>query len=500
MILKLDIEPSELIRRIPFMKKFKNISDDRKIHLIKEDFNQNKKIMAADELFLFEQVNTFIDFSYMRQQINDNFLFNINIKTQVLFTQPKGMDDLTFKVLQLTNKMTNEKFSLSKEIMSKEKHLSQEQWSQIINEINGVFFKIEDYFTNMSFDVKNPLSENIIKPLIKEHLRRLVEDGYRIAPQDYGAEFRQTGSGKSMTGIPNKLVISDEKLNQVIAQLSLAKEISLKYKRAWEKGEEGIFVQWMGRKMLMRIPKELRTATNPNGKPVDYSNYFNIPNLGDGGFQYKLYPNGNIVGGVVQSRPDMADKPNLGSAVDAGYNKTFDDRIKYFFVKAGIMGKYQEEAGRFASILDTPAIDASIKVRVIFYDEILDFLTKDKGKAQYTSDKKGTEISNQMEFDKKLEKVRKDAEIAIGKPIYGNKTWMDFKDRLKIVFDNPEEQKAMDINQITKEFINLYKSQYPTKTLGKPEVSMSPEEQDAREKEQKEKLARIAAARARMKK
>jgi hypothetical protein len=339
-----------------------------------------------------------------------------------------------------------------------------------------------------------------MKNLILEHLRRLAEDGYRVAPQDYSAEFRQTGSGKSMTGIPNKLVISDEKLNQVMALLALAKDISLKYKRAWERGEEGLFVTWMGRKMLMRIPKELRTATDPNGRPVDYSNYFNIPNLGDGGFQYKLYKNGNIVGGNVQSRPEMSDRPNLGGATDAGYNKDYDDRIKYFFVKAGIMGKYQEEAGRFASILDTPAIDASIKARVIFHDEILDFLTKDKGRAQYTSDNKGAAIANKMEFEKKLDKIRKDAEMAIGKPIYGNKTWMDFKDRLKIVFDTPEEQKAMDINQMTKEFINLYKSQYPTKSLGKPEISMDPEEAAERERERKEKLAKIDAARARMKK
>jgi hypothetical protein len=340
-----------------------------------------------------------------------------------------------------------------------------------------------------------------MKNFILEKLHILLEDkGYRIAPQDYGAEFRQTGSGKSMTGVPNKKVISDNKLNQVMAQLALAKEISLKYKRAWDKGEEGVFVYWMGKKMLMRIPKELRTATDPNGRPVDYSNYFNIPTIGDGGYQYRLYPNGDIVGGHVQSRPDMTDRPNLTGAVDAGYNKVFDDRIKYFFVKAGIMGKYKEEAGRFASVLDTPAIDASVKVRVIFHDEILDFLTKDKGKAQYTADKKGAEIANQMEFEKKLEKIRKDAEIAIGKPVYGSKTWMDFKDRLKMDFDTPEKQMAMDINQMTKEFIQQYQESNTVLYKGKQQITMDPDEEAEWEKEQKEKIARISAARARMKK
>lgn len=340
-----------------------------------------------------------------------------------------------------------------------------------------------------------------MKQLIKEHLHRLIEaDGYRIVPQDYSKEFNQTGSGKSMTGLSNKNVISDTKLNQVMAQLAMAKEISLKYKRAWETGEEGLFVNWMGRKMLMRIPKELRTATDPNGKPVDYSNYFNIPTIGDGGFQFKLHRNGNLIGGVVRSRPDMTDRPNLGSAVDAGYNKEYDDRIKYFFVKAGIMGKYKDDAGRFATVLDTPIMDAQVKVMVIFHDEILDFLTKDKGTAQYTSDKKGVEIANQMDFEKKLEKIRKDAEIAIGKSIYGSKVWMDFKDKLKIMYDNPEEQKAMDINQMTQDFINLYKTTNTVHPKGKQQITMAPDEEAEWEKQQKEKLARIAAAKARMKK
>ena len=340
-----------------------------------------------------------------------------------------------------------------------------------------------------------------MKNLILEQLHRLLEDkGYRIVPQDYGAEFRQTGSGKSMTGIPNKLVISDEKLNQVMAQLAQAKEISLKYKRAWDRGEEGIFVNWMGKKMLMRIPKALRTATDPNGNPVDYSNYFNIPTLGDGGFQYKLYPNGNLMGANVKSKTDIQNKPDLGSATDAGYEKTYDDRIKYFFVKAGIMGKYQEEAGRFSSILDTPVIDAAIKVRVIFHDEIIDFLTKDKGTAKYVADKKGTEIANKMEFEKKIEKIKRDAEQIIGKPIHRDKSWISFKDTIYAEMDTPEKQSAMDINAMTKDFVEIYKKENPTKTLGKAEISLDTDELDAAEKQRELIKARIAAAKARMKK
>ena len=340
-----------------------------------------------------------------------------------------------------------------------------------------------------------------MRKLILENLHKLIEaGGYRIAPQDYGAEFRQTGSGKSMSGIPNKEVISDTKLNQVMAQLAMAKQISQKYRKAYENGEEGLFINWMGKKILMRIPNELRTAIGPNDKPVDYSHYFDVPNIGDGGFQFSLYKNGNLLGGNIKSRPDMERMPNMGSATDAGYEKTYDDRIKYFYVKAGVLGKYQEEAGNFNSMLGTPAMDAAIKVRNIFHDEILDFLTKDKGAAQYTSDAKGTDIANKMEFEKKLEKIRKDAELAIGKPVYGNKTWMDWKDQLKLAYDTPEKQQAMDINQMTKDFIEQYQNTNTVLPKGKQQITMSPDEEDEWEKQQKEKLARIAAAKARMKK
>ena len=337
-----------------------------------------------------------------------------------------------------------------------------------------------------------------MRKLIIENLHKLIEaGGYRIAPQNYGAEFRQTGSGKSINGVSNKDVISDAKLNQVMAQLAMAKDIAQKYRKAYENGEEGLFVNWMGKKILMRIPNELRTAMGPDDKPVDYSHYFDVPTIGDGGFQYSVFKNGNILGGNIKSRPDMDRMPNMGSATDAGYNKVYDDRIKYLYVKAGVLGKYQEEAGNFSSMLGTPAMDAAVKVRNIFHDEILDFLTKDKGAAQYTSDKKGADIANKMEFEKKLDKVRKDAEMAIGKPIYGSTTWMDFKDKLKIMYDNPQEQKAMDINQMTQEFLKLYKAQNPEKTLGKPEVSLDQSELDAAEKQRELIKARIAAARAR---
>jgi hypothetical protein len=340
-----------------------------------------------------------------------------------------------------------------------------------------------------------------MKELILERLHQLIEaEGYRVVPQDYSAEFRQTGSGKSMFGLSNKLVISDEKLNSVLAQIATAKQIAKKYREAYKAGEQGLFVNWMGKKILMRIPKELRNATDANGDPVDYSHYFDVPTVGDGGFQFKLFRNGNIVGGHVKSRPEMTDIPDLTSATDAGYEKTYDDRLKYFFVKAGILGKYQDEAGFFNAVLGTPAMDAGIKVRAIFHDEIVSFLTKDKKAASYTSDNKGKEAADKMELDKKIEKIRKDIENIIKKPIYGNKTWLEFKDYLLRVYGKPDAIFKLDMDKEIENFMEKYKVDNIFKPIKKPEIGLPKDELDTWEKEQKEKLARIAAARARMKK
>jgi len=332
-----------------------------------------------------------------------------------------------------------------------------------------------------------------IKTLIKEHLRKLTEAD-KFIPQDYSAEFNQTGSGKAITGTSNKDTIPTQKLNEVLAQLAMAKNAVNAYKQAYKNNEPTFNINWMGQKLIGKIPESFRNAKDPNGNNIDYLYYFDVPSLGDGGFQYKLYKNGFLQAAQVQPRSNMNQNPNLSMATDAGYNKEYDDRIKYFYVKAGILGKYQNET-KVYSVFPTPAIDGAIKVRFTNYPEIVDFLTKDKGIAQYTADEKGSEISNKMTIDKKIEKIRKDAELEIKRPLSSNTIWMEFKQQLMTL--SPEQQQTLDISKTTQDFIKTYRSQNPN--AAKSTLSMPSDELAAWDREQKEKMARIAAAKARRK-
>lgn len=320
---------------------------------------------------------------------------------------------------------------------------------------------------------------------IKEILYRLLEA--RIIPYDERPELRAAAK----QGLTNKDVISDEEFYRAMAQLAMAKHAVQAFKLAWSNNEDSFTTNWMGQKLLGKIPQALRDAKDVNGRPLDFSNYFDIPNLGDGGFQFKLYKNGNLQAGQVKSRPDQSLNPNLTNATDAGYNKNFEDRLKYFFVKAGFSGKYQMEAGKY-SIFQTPAIDGAIKVRVINHNEIMDFLSKDKGAQQYTADEKGKEIANAMDFPKKLEKIRKDAENEIGKPVAANQIWLAWKERLLKL--TPEQQIELDIDKETQAFVKSYKAKYPNE---KSPYTLPPDEMADFQQRQAKYAEKLAALRKR---
>ena len=184
MIVKPDISAEEFVRRIPFMKKFKNVSNEHWTHLTKLDENYDVKMTIKDEIIHFKQVNTNIEFIYYKDKINDNYFYHFIIKYQLLLTQPEGMSDFSWTVLIHVNNSQNEALSFSKQIMSKNETLSDEELSKMINELNGHFFKIDDYINNLNTNIQNPLNESNIKTLIKEHLHRLVKSGYKIVPQD----------------------------------------------------------------------------------------------------------------------------------------------------------------------------------------------------------------------------------------------------------------------------------------------------------------------------
>jgi predicted nucleotidyltransferase len=306
-----------------------------------------------------------------------------------------------------------------------------------------------------------------------------LNEADKYIPYDERPEMRAAAKA----GVSNKDVISDEKLYNVMNECSMAKRAVLAYKEAFQKNESSFVANYMGQKMVGRIPDGFRA--NP-----DNLHYFDVPEMGDGGFQFKLYRNGNIVGTHVKARGNMDVNPNMHGATDPGYDKNYEDRIKYFTVKAGFQGKYRD--AMVYSVFDSPAIDGSIKVRVINYPEIIDFLTKDKGHMQYTADEKGNELSNQMDFKKKIEKIRKDAEQVIGRPISSNTKWIAYKTDLEKRFDTPEKQAQADVNQEVKNFVQQFKDN-TSQPVGKAQVSLGSDENSDWDKEQAAKQARLQA-------
>jgi hypothetical protein len=146
--------PELFLKRIPFLKTFKNFSNQKQIFFQKVIFNENVKLVLGDDIQVFPQMNTSAEFTFMSTKINDYNRFDITIKNNVHLMKPEGMDDLMFKVFNMAMKMKMDKISYSKDIVQREL-LSTQQLDELINNANESFFKFEE-FTN-GLNVKNPL-------------------------------------------------------------------------------------------------------------------------------------------------------------------------------------------------------------------------------------------------------------------------------------------------------------------------------------------------------
>jgi hypothetical protein len=93
---------------------------------------------------------------------------------------------------------------------------------------------------------------------------------------------------------------------------------------------------------------------------------------------------------------------------------------------------------------------------------------------------------------KKIEKIRKDAEQVIGRPISSNTKWIAYKTDLEKRFDTPEKQAQADVNQEVKNFVQQFKDN-TSQPVGKAQVSLGSDENSDWDKEQAAKQARLQA-------
>ena len=138
-----------LIKRIPFLKEynvFKHPRDEKRLEAQRVIYNENVKVMMGDDILNFPQYNVSSEIIYYPHKINDNIFHNFIIKNEFHFTQPKEMDDLTFRVFNIVINQLEKKFSYRKEFMVKiGEKISKEDLDIIINEMNGTLFKIEEF-------------------------------------------------------------------------------------------------------------------------------------------------------------------------------------------------------------------------------------------------------------------------------------------------------------------------------------------------------------------
>jgi len=146
-----------LINRIPFLKEyriFKYPIDKKRLEAQRVIYNENVKVMMGDEILNFPQYNVSSEIIYYPHKIGDNTFHNFIIKNQFHAMQPKEMDDLTFRVFLLATNQLEKKLSYNKEVMvSNNTELSKNELDEIINEMNGILFKMEEFTEKHSINL-----------------------------------------------------------------------------------------------------------------------------------------------------------------------------------------------------------------------------------------------------------------------------------------------------------------------------------------------------------
>jgi hypothetical protein len=146
-----------LLKRIPFLKEyniFKHPRDDKRLEAQKVTYNENVKVIMGYDIINFSQYNVSSKITYYPYKINDNIFHNFIIKNQFHTTQPKEMDDLTFRVFLIVKKQLEEKLSYRKEIMiPNNEYIPKDELDKIINEMNGILFKIEEFTEKHSINL-----------------------------------------------------------------------------------------------------------------------------------------------------------------------------------------------------------------------------------------------------------------------------------------------------------------------------------------------------------
>jgi hypothetical protein len=160
---RLKITPEYLKKRIPFFNLFNDFSESNWIRMQKIVYNPNVTWVIGDSMYKMSQLNTVSEFSHTVDRMDsERYRVTFSLRNDIIIMPGDGeMDDLLMRALMYGIKSQSERLSYLYDEVHKTADISDELLDKIINDINGVFFKFEDYITNhLRADVKNPLDEN----------------------------------------------------------------------------------------------------------------------------------------------------------------------------------------------------------------------------------------------------------------------------------------------------------------------------------------------------
>jgi hypothetical protein len=146
-----------LVKRIPFLKEYNVFDHPRDPHRMEAQriaYNRDVQVVMKDEIVTFPQLNVSSEVYYYPHKINDLTFHYFGIKNDFHPMPPEDMDELTRKVIFYMFNALRDKMSYSAEIMVREgEQFPMDRLDEIINEMNGNLFQIEEYTQKHKLDL-----------------------------------------------------------------------------------------------------------------------------------------------------------------------------------------------------------------------------------------------------------------------------------------------------------------------------------------------------------
>jgi hypothetical protein len=223
----LDYDADYFIRRIPFLKTFKNFSNEKKVFFQKVDYNENIQLMVGDDLVTFPQFNTSMEFTYMKDSISTGgYRHMFTVKNDLNIMPPRTDDrkeELTFRVFTMAMKMTTEKMEYRGDIVTETPNLTEDQINKVINEINRTYFEFENFISEkLRVDITNPLDENMDEAyptsFNMEEFKQIKSFNQRIQYAEQHLQRLSSGSSRIVYRIDDEKVLKLAKNKKGLAQ------------------------------------------------------------------------------------------------------------------------------------------------------------------------------------------------------------------------------------------------------------------------------------------